>query len=104
MLSFQFPSRLVTEARASRNFAARRDAFGDLALYLKDVSQLSVVGFAPNVGICLRVNQLNSDPHPIGHFLDTTLKDVSNAKLFCDLSEVARFVLILLRGSARNHF
>ncbi|MFZ3375601.1 MAG: hypothetical protein WA183_08610, partial [Chthoniobacterales bacterium] len=47
---------------------------------------------------------MNIDPHLIGCFLDATLKDVRYAKLLRDLSKIARFALILLRRSARNHF
>ena len=54
--------------------------------------------------IGLRVNQLHTDPHLVGRFLHTTLKNVGYAKLLRDLGKIARFVLIALRGSARNHF
>jgi hypothetical protein len=80
------------------------DSFGDLALNTEDVSQISVVGVCPKMGIGLRVNQLNIDPNLIGCFLHATLKNVRYAKLLRDLGEIPRFALILLRGRARNHF
>ena len=81
-----------------------RDSFGDLALDAKDVCQLPIIGLGPEVGIGLRIKQLNIDPHLIGHFLHATLNNVRYAKLLRDLGEIARFALIPLRGSARNHF
>ena len=60
--------------------------FGDLALDAKDVSQLPIIGVCPEVGIGLRVNQLNIDPHLIGRFLHATLKNVRYAKLLRDLA------------------
>ena len=56
------------------------------------------------MGIGLRVDQLHIDPHLIGRFLHATFKNVRYAKLLRDLSEIARFALIALRGSARNYF
>ena len=56
------------------------------------------------MGIGLRVNQLNIDPHLVGCFLNATLKNMGYAKLFRDLSKIPGFALILLRGSARNDF
>src|SRR4029453_11080229 len=81
-----------------------RYSFGDLTLNLKDVSQLPIVGFCPKVGIGLGVNQLYIDPHLLGRFLDTTLKNVRHAKLLGDLAEIARLARIALRGTARNDF
>ena len=45
------------------------------------------------MGIGLRVNQLNIDPHLIGHFLHATLKNRRYAKLLRDLGEIARSAL-----------
>src|SRR5262245_59446096 len=56
------------------------------------------------MGIALRVNQLNVDPHVVARFLQTSFKNVRNSKLLRDLTEIARFALIKLGGSARNHF
>src|SRR4030095_1579545 len=81
-----------------------RDSFGDLALDAKDVSQLPVIGVCPEVGISLRVNQLHTDPHLVGHFLHAALKNVRYAKLLGDLGEIGRLALILLGGSAWNYF
>ena len=80
-----------------------RDSFGNLALDPKDVGQLPVVGFSPEVGIGLGVKQLNIDPHLIGRFLDAALKNVRHAKLPRDLGEIAWLALIPLRRSARNY-
>ena len=55
------------------------------------------------MGIGLRVNQLHIDPHLVGRFLHAPLKNVGYTKLFRDLAEIARFALILLRRSSRNH-
>jgi hypothetical protein len=91
---------------ATRQLGLQRfsDSFGDLALNPEDVSQLAIITLSPEMGIGLRVNQLNIDPHLIGHFLDATLKNVRYAKLLRDLAEIGRFALILLRGSARDYF
>ena len=56
------------------------------------------------MGISLRVDQLNIDPHLVGRFLHAAFKNVRYAKLLGDLAEIPRFALILLRGSARNYF
>ena len=55
------------------------------------------------MGIGLRVNQLNVDPHLIGRSLHATLKYVCYPKLLRDLTEIARFALIKLGGRARNN-
>src|SRR4030095_885261 len=47
---------------------------------------------------------MNISPRLIARFLDASLKDVRDAKLLCDFSEIAGFALITLRRSARNHF
>ena len=46
---------------------------------LKDVSQLPIVGLCPEMGIILRVDQLNSYPHLIGRFLHAAFKNVRYA-------------------------
>ncbi len=56
------------------------------------------------MGIGLRVNQLNIDPHLIGRFLHATLNNIRYAKLLGDLAQIPRFALVVLRGSARNYF
>src|SRR4029077_5110486 len=81
-----------------------RDSFGDLALNSEDVSQLSIKGLRPEVGIRFRVNQLHTDPHLVGRLLHATLQNIGYAKLLRDLGEIARFTLIALGGSARHHF
>src|SRR5439155_570491 len=81
-----------------------RDSFSDLTLDAKDVSQPPIIGLGPEVGIGLRVNQLNIDSHLIGRFLDATLKNVRYPKLLRDLGEIPRFALIPLSGSTRNYF
>src|SRR5215467_10882774 len=79
------------------------DSFSDLALNREYVSQLSIIGLGPEVGIGLSVNQLNIDPHLIRSFLDATLKDVRHAKLLRDLGEISRLALIPLCRRARDH-
>ena len=102
-----FPVGRVTISRCSApvSFACNDSAiFGDFAFHPEDVSQLPIIGLGPEVGIGLRINQLNIDPHLIGHFLHATLKNRRYAKLLRDLDEIARSALILLRGRARNYF
>ena len=81
-----------------------RYSFGNLALYLKDINQVAIIGLCPEVGIGLRVNQLHIDPHLTSYFLHATLNNVRHAKLLRDLAESGRFALILLHGSARDYF
>src|SRR4029434_6616766 len=73
------------------------DSSGDLTLHTKDVSQLPIVGLSPEVGIALRVKQLNIDPHLIAHALHAAFKNVPHAKLLCDLRQVVRRALVMLR-------
>ena len=81
-----------------------RNSFGDLGLNVKDVGQLPIISLGPNIGIGLGINQLDIDPHLIGHLSHATLKNVRHAKLLCDLAEIPGFALILLRRSAGNDF
>src|SRR5215470_4792774 len=81
-----------------------RYSFRDLGLDGKDVTQLSIVRLGPELRAGLHVNQADIDPYLIACLLDATLKDVRYAKLLRDLGKIARLALILLRGSARNHF
>jgi hypothetical protein len=83
---------LAGELRSQR----LRDSSGDLTLYPKDVRQLPIVDLGPQVGIALRVNQLNIDPHLIAYSLHTAFKNVPHAKLLCDLGEIPWFALIPL--------
>ena len=77
-----------------------RYSFGDLALDAKDVSQFAIVAVGPEVGIGLGIDQLHIHPHLVGYLLNAALKNVRYAKLLRDLAEIARFVVIVLRGSA----
>ena len=54
------------------------------------------------VGLC--VDQLDIDAHLIAGFLDTAFDNVRHSNLLRDRGEIARFALILLRRSPRNHF
>src|SRR5262249_54250565 len=99
----RFSCQSLLLATAELRLQRLRDSLGDLALNRKDVSQLPIIGLSPEVGIGLRVNQLNIDPHLIGHFFDATLKNIVYPKMPCDLGEVGRLALIPLRGSARNY-
>ena len=56
------------------------------------------------MGIGLRLNQLNIHTHLVGRFLHAPLKNDRYAKLLGDLAQIPGFALILLRGTARNHF
>src|SRR5205823_10055056 len=85
-------------------FESVSDCFRDISFDYKDVSQLPVVGFGPEMRIGLRVNQLYADPDLVGRFLHATFKNISYAKLLRDLGKIARCALITLRGSARNYF
>src|SRR5262249_38404262 len=81
-----------------------RDSFGDLALDAKDVSQLPIIGFGPEMGIGLCIHQLHIDPHLISYFLHASLKNGRDTELLRDVPEIGRSALILLRGSARDYF
>jgi hypothetical protein len=81
-----------------------RDSFGDLALDVKDVTQLPIIRFRSHMGIGLRIKQPNADSHLVARFLDAALKNVGYAKLTGDLGEIGRLALISLRGRARNDF
>src|SRR5262249_32328985 len=76
----------------------------DLAFDDKDITQLSIIRLGPELRTGLGVNQVNIDPHLIACLLDATLDDVCYPKLLRDLSKIARFALILLCRSTRNHF
>ena len=84
------------------SLATIRYSFGDLALDAKDVGELPVICLSPKVRIGFALINLTLTRTWLAT-LHATLKNVSDTKLLCDFTEIARFALIL-RGSARNHF
>ena len=91
---------LTPGARGRLAFLQRlRDSFSDLCLHAKGVSELSIIGLGPEMGIGLRVYQLNVYPHLIGRLLNAAFKDVCYAKLLCDLT---RFLGLLDNVAWKN--
>ena len=80
------------------------NGFCDVAFDRKDIGQLSIVNFGPEMRVRHRIDQLHVDPHLIVRFLDTAFENVQDAKLLRDVRQILRRALELLRRGPRNDF
>ena len=79
------------------------DGFGHFTFNRKDVGQLAIERIRPKVGISGCLDQLHVHSHGVGALLDTTLQNVSDTELLCDLGQIFRGALVMLRRSTRDH-
>src|SRR4029077_12521248 len=77
---------------------------GDLALDDKDISQFTIVFFAPEMRIVFCLDQLNMDAHVICRSLNSAFQYVSHTELPRDLGQVVRRTLETLCRCPRNNF
>ncbi len=83
---------LETGFLARREIGAKResDPPRQLALELEQICDLAIVGIVPNMLIGPGIDQLRIDPDPIAFAPDRAFHDVSHAKCFADLAQIAR--------------
>ena|SRR5207249_2109849 len=72
---------------------------GDLTFDSEDIGQLAIEVIGPQMGISLRINQLNIHSYLVGRPLHRAFEDVCDAKLLRDLEQISRRALIALRRS-----
>ena len=100
------PRRLDVPLLSSSQFRFKcsGDLLRDVALNLKNIDQLAIISFGPDMRIIDRIHKLNGDAHLVGRLLDATLKHVANAKLLRNISKIGRCALVFCRRSAGDNF
>jgi hypothetical protein len=78
--------------------------FGNVALHRKNIAQLAIVDFGPEMRVRERVDQLHIDPHLIVHFLHAAFENVQRTELLRDIGQILGRTLEFLRRRARNYF
>ena len=73
------------------------DGFGHFTLHREDISQFSIKGIGPKVGITGCFDQLDVYAHGIAALLHTSFQDVGHAKLLCNLGHICRRTFVMLR-------
>ena len=79
------------------------DGLRDLVLHRKNVSEIAVVAFAPDVAAGGGVVKLHGDAHAVAAFAHAALNHIADAKLLGDLLHVDGLALIGERRVARDH-
>ena len=79
-----------------------RHRAGDLRLHRKDVLQIPVVGFPPDIGAIAGFDQPHRDAHAIGRSLHAALEQIIDAELFADRLAVVGVSFELKRRGAAD--
>src|SRR5262249_17641355 len=69
----------------------------DIAFDCKDVGELAVVSFGPEMRVCFRIDQLDTDAYVIGRFLYAAFENVCDAELLCHIAQTCWRALVSLR-------
>ena len=83
----------------------RHDRLRDVALNLKQISNIAIVGIGPDLRIIPRINELRIDAKTIGDALDRAFQNISDAKLLADFVRLrATLLLYCLDTPMADHF
>src|SRR5436309_1233851 len=90
-------SKICRRCLLNRGFFARRnfglelvgDAFGDLALNGKHISQVAIIGLGPQMCVVPRIDELRVDPHFVSSPLHTSFDHMCYSKLLSDLAQIS---------------
>ena len=88
---------------AQRGLQGFRDAGGQFGLHRKDVGQVTIINFGPEMAFIRRANELHIDPHPITHPLHRALDQVRHPEFMGDFRQIRRPRLVALSRRARDH-
>src|SRR5687768_1531263 len=76
-----------------------RDLQRDLVLDFEDIAGRPIEAHRPDIGACLRIDELSRHPHPCPVALHATLEQETRAQLLADL---ARVLLLVAEGEGRG--
>ncbi len=80
------------------------DGAGDFALHGKDVVELAVITFGPDVLVGGGADHLHIHVHGVGDFLHAAFDDIGDAELLTDFAQVVRRAFVLLGRGAGDDF
>ena len=95
--------RLVAPA-AQGSFHLCSDGPGDFVFDRKNVRQLAIVLFRPEMIAGPGIDKLSGNPDVVGDALETAFKDVGDRKRFADAAKIDVLAFELKRGCSCRHF
>ena len=90
-----FASNMLNREAVEMAGNSTHDGTNDFILHREYVVQIAVVSLSPNVIPGFGLDELCSNPHPVGHLTHATLHDVMDAQFTADLLNLRRLTLVL---------